>query len=460
MRKIMCILPGFIFFSLFIVCLPIASSVCVAAAPAKELPDWGKSAEQDIFSDYGYLRLPGDSEYGEPNIVGSFSGHQSVQEIMKAGGTAPKGKLLICISSAHMPGDTSSQELFDYRAMNMLPENLYPKTVEEIEYVLHVRYTFTDVRSYVSGARGLKPNAIISLMHLPTKKTMSSTTLEGSAPPERPQIFKEGQKVHIGEGPSFAKITKAYARCLATATGRISDDFGYITRNGKASIILYSGTKTDLAIPASLDGYAVNAIEAFVFSEPDQKRLVAITLPPSIERIGKFAFSECEELKNVNFPEGLKEIGDSAFRNVGLESLVLPSSLERIGESAFTDCQKLKSVNFPEGLKEIRRGAFAYTGLESVALPSSLERIEPSAFARCDALKTVRAAEGLTSIGQYAFRGCYELKDIYIPASVTNIAADAFSGIKSPPFTIHSPKASYATRFTMSRSYSWIEQKK
>ena len=435
MLQVVKFLPRAVFLAVFVACLPLPPSVW-AAAPARELPDWGESGDRDIFFDYDYVKHPGSSDSDKPNIVGSFLGRQSVHEIMKAGGAAPKGKLLICVSSAPVPGEASSQEIFDYRAMNMAPESVSPKTLEEIEYVLHVRYSFTDVRGYVSGARGLRPNAAITLTHLPTKKTMSSTTLEGSPPPERPRIFREGQRVHFGSSPALAKIAQAYARCLAMAAGRISGDFGYIVRNGNAALVYYSGNTDRLAIPATMDGYAVTAVESRVFNEPDEKRLVSVSIPPSIQRIGKFAFYECTTLARVNFSEGLKEIGEGAFAYAGLESLVLPSSLERIGDAAFADCKTLMRVTFPDTLKEMGRSAFSYTGLEALVLPSSLERIETYAFAGCAALKTVRLTEGATSIGKGAFARSYALKEIFIPASVTDIADDAFSGIKPPPFII------------------------
>ena len=54
---------------------------------------------------------------------------------------------------------------------------------------------------------------------------------------------------------------------------------------------------------------------------------------------------------------------------------MFPSTLKTIGRGAFCDCENLKSVKFPDGLKKISTGAFTLSGLESATLPASLRTI-------------------------------------------------------------------------------------
>lgn len=54
---------------------------------------------------------------------------------------------------------------------------------------------------------------------------------------------------------------------------------------------------------------------------------------------------------------------------------MLPSTLEIIECNAFKECENLKSVKFPDGLKKIRIGAFALSGIENVTLPASLRMV-------------------------------------------------------------------------------------
>ena len=62
-----------------------------------------------------------------------------------------------------------------------------------------------------------------------------------------------------------------------------------------------------------------------------------------------------------------------------------------------------------------------------IDIPGSVEVIEGSAFRGCS-LKEVVLHNGLTSIGDWAFRGCYNLKTITIPESVKFIGEYAFEG--------------------------------
>ncbi|MDE6677420.1 MAG: leucine-rich repeat domain-containing protein, partial [Ruminococcus sp.] len=63
-------------------------------------------------------------------------------------------------------------------------------------------------------------------------------------------------------------------------------------------------------IPESIDGMEVTGIKMFAF---DQCEITSVHLPETITYIEPFAFYQCEDLRNVNFPKGLKSIGGSGF---------------------------------------------------------------------------------------------------------------------------------------------------
>jgi hypothetical protein len=103
--------------------------------------------------------------------------------------------------------------------------------------------------------------------------------------------------------------------------------------------------------------------------------------------IGLAAFSECENLKEINFPAHLTNITADAFDGcLAIETLDLSKTkLEVIEPRAFLNCVNLKKIILPEGLKEIRRAAFAgCQSLEEVKLPESLEIVGEKAFAKKD----------------------------------------------------------------------------
>ena len=70
------------------------------------------------------------------------------------------------------------------------------------------------------------------------------------------------------------------------------------------------------------------------------------------------------------------------------------------------------------------------SGLNTVALPEDLVSIEANAFDNIDA-QVVMIPEGCKTIGDQAFANSASLVYVVIPASVTEISADAFSGCTS-----------------------------
>lgn len=154
---------------------------------------------------------------------------------------------------------------------------------------------------------------------------------------------------------------------------------------------------------------------------------------------------------DVNVPDGVTEVGASAFENnTNLRSVTLPSSVYTVGDMAFNGCTSLKSVVGGENVTQV--GAFAfhatpylndsvdkyfmlgrvllwYNGAASaVSIPTSCVSVAPYAFARCDYLTSFNAYDGLLSIGTGAFYGCSALDEIAIPKTVSEIGGYAFDG--------------------------------
>ena len=113
------------------------------------------------------------------------------------------------------------------------------------------------------------------------------------------------------------------------------------------------------------------------------------------------------------------------------------SKLEYIGPRAFTRC-KISEVDFPETLTEIADSAFLYCSLKTLTLPASVKSIGKYSFAknidfsgnityRC--LKEICLNEGLEYIGAGAFSRNTELNKLVIPSSIKHIGADAFKEV-------------------------------
>ncbi len=162
-----------------------------------------------------------------------------------------------------------------------------------------------------------------------------------------------------------------------------------------------------------------------------------------------------------DYVNGVSEIGDSAFLFDGILSITIPSSVTNIHREAFYECQNLSEVVFlgDKDDIDIHESAFAGTPYEAslpfeliiregvltgftgacpkeLTIPNSVSVIGSSVFYRSqhpsvDNLERVVFNEGLGTIGDMSFFNCYNLKEILLPSTVTNIEYDAFGACYS-----------------------------
>ena len=127
-------------------------------------------------------------------------------------------------------------------------------------------------------------------------------------------------------------------------------------------------------------------------------------------------------------PNTLRSIGDSAFCGTrGPESLIIPNSVERIGKYAFGDCANIKTVKIGTGVKKIDDNAFQWcNNLTSVTIDNSADTIGEWAFYYCYNLKTLQLGNAVKMIDDYAFYDCSNLTSVVIPNSVKTIDRCAF----------------------------------
>lgn len=102
----------------------------------------------------------------------------------------------------------------------------------------------------------------------------------------------------------------------------------------------------DLVIPETLNGVPVRKIQAGAFVA--NNNLKSVVLPANLREIGVKAFASCMSLTNVTCSgSGLASIGECCFSNCySLANMTLPASLQRIGRNAFVLCDNLAWVHF------------------------------------------------------------------------------------------------------------------
>ena len=156
-----------------------------------------------------------------------------------------------------------------------------------------------------------------------------------------------------------------------------------------------------LEIPATIGGVAVKSIDAEAFAS--DYSVYGIVFPEGLERIEDGAFRAASNLAYVKFPSTLKTIANGAFLNA------------QIGQ-----------IDWSEGLEEIGAYAFQYGGPAILELPTTLRTIGEGAFesAWC---QEVYLGGSVESVGARAFAGTllnYVILDAY---TLIDLAPDAFA---------------------------------
>ena len=153
----------------------------------------------------------------------------------------------------------------------------------------------------------------------------------------------------------------------------------------------------------------------------DCNNLYEIEIPQGVVNIGEKAFARLDNLKNIDIPDSVTNITTLAFyRCNGLVSVQVPGSVTAIKNGTFRECNNLKKVILNEGVAKIEGSAFVFcSSLEQIKLPQSLMSIGSGAFDNCTSLISVELPDNAI-ISSDTFKECKNLSDIVISDTNNN----------------------------------------
>lgn len=250
------------------------------------------------------------------------------------------------------------------------------------------------------------------------------------------------------------------AMCAPALSGCAGDGVKFtLSEDGTHYTVSFSGLSSssgEFEIPEYYgeDKIPVTEIASEGFSST---RFSKIVIPKTVTKIGTAAFSYCNQLKSVEFAEGIqleklshgmfakdvnltgisipdsvKELDNMVFYSCSKLSSVTMNSVERIGSGAFEGCTALEQITLPSALVTIGDMAFYNSGLKNVEIPDSVTDIQDddgntvyglgfASFNSCTSLESVKIGSGVGVIPSASFGYCISLKEIYIPLSVKEV---------------------------------------
>ena len=152
----------------------------------------------------------------------------------------------------------------------------------------------------------------------------------------------------------------------------------------------------------------------------------SIQIPSSVQIIGEGCFAGTE-IEEICIPKCVIEISNRAFNKCQKLHTVIfeeSSQLQRIGRYAFSECDNLKTIVIPTKVKKVEQGTFAFCKrLTNITLPMSLDEIHENAFDNCTSLDIISLPETLKNIGKEAFYKCDSLSEVVFPQNNRKIPA-------------------------------------
>ena len=252
-------------------------------------------------------------------------------------------------------------------------------------------------------------------------------------------------KVTLGENVisigsnAFSYCTKLFEvhnkSSIVIEPGVSSSANGYI---GQYALNVYKDENGANKITTDENGFVLYADQSNVMLINYTGLKTEVTLPSNVTAIYSSAFSGNTSITKVVIGENVKAIGQEAFSDcTSLKTIVIGENVQTIGALAFKNCTKLKQINF----NAIRCNDFStsdqifYNACDTegctVIFGPKVTTVPWYLFYAESYVPYLTKVEFDSNsvchtIGNGAFEGCTNLKEVTIPASVTKIGSWAF----------------------------------
>jgi len=278
-----------------------------------------------------------------------------------------------------------------------------PSTVTEID-----EYAFADCTSlqtvvFLCDLTEISPYTFYNCTKLTNVQLPASLESVGAYAFKNTDI----RTVTIGENVRVIGM-EAFGDCASLAEVRFAEQS--VLHTISTAAFVGCASLKEVVMPDTvevLEGYAFVGCSA----------LESVYVSANLKEMGNYVFSADPALKSFEMGDGAKVLGDYAFFTPidenrldkgfyyqnALKNVTIPQSVEKIGKFAFAGNTVLKVINL-SGVKEISDYAFHYaTALHTVTVTDAIERVGLNAFIG-SSLRTMKV-EFIEYIGDQAFLG-------------------------------------------------------
>jgi hypothetical protein len=109
------------------------------------------------------------------------------------------------------------------------------------------------------------------------------------------------------------------------------------------------------------DGVLFDSAKTQLLAYPAGKKETLYSIPDTVKELGAYSFAagtRSKNLRSVDLPESLTQIGKDAFNASGIHNVTIPNSVKTIGNFAFRCSPNLTNVSIGKGVEEMGAGVF------------------------------------------------------------------------------------------------------
>lgn len=193
--------------------------------------------------------------------------------------------------------------------------------------------------------------------------------------------------------------------------------------------------------------------------------LTNVAFSKSVEcNIKGAAFYGCTSLKTVKLSHKTTSINNKTFEGCTALESIEAKNITEIGNYAFSSCENLKNISFATNnrIEYVDEGAFYNCYYLTEFDLTYVRQIGSAAFENCYSLSKVKIGEYLREVDERAFFNCYSLYDIYLPKCIEYVGEMAFGCCEEngqyytfSEFTLFGVPDSLADEYASAYGFTW-----